>query len=50
MAPSSDNERPSEFILVEDRKRVGQIAELKAQNNRNFQGCFLLALLYFTRG
>ena len=33
-APSSRNRQSWEFILVEDRKLVDQIAELKYQNNR----------------
>lgn len=35
-APSSGNRQSWEFILVEDRKRVDQIAELKYQWNRKF--------------
>ena len=35
-APSTRNKQSWEFILVEDRKRVDQIAELKYQNNRKF--------------
>ena len=33
-APSSRNRQSWEFLLVEDRKLVDQIAELKYQNNR----------------
>ena len=35
-APSTRNKQSWEFILVEDRKRVDQIAELKYQYNRKF--------------
>ncbi len=35
-APSSGNRQSWEFILVEDRKLVDQIAELKYQYNRRF--------------
>ncbi len=35
-APSSGNRQSWEFILVEDRKLVDRIAELKYQNNRKF--------------
>ncbi|HTU00665.1 MAG TPA: nitroreductase family protein [Candidatus Sulfotelmatobacter sp.] len=35
-APSSGNRQSWEFILVEDRKLVDQIAELKYQFNRKF--------------
>ena len=35
-APSSANRQSWEFILVEDRKLVDQIAELKYQMNRKF--------------
>lgn len=35
-APSSGNKQSWEFILVEDRKLVDQIAELKYQWNRKF--------------
>lgn len=35
-APSSGNRQSWEFILVEDRKLVDQIAELKYQYNRKF--------------
>lgn len=35
-APSTRNKQSWEFILVEDRRRVDQIAELKYQYNRKF--------------
>jgi nitroreductase len=35
-APSTRNKQSWEFILVEDRKRVDRIAELKYQYNRKF--------------
>ena len=35
-APSTRNKQSWEFILVEDQKRVDQIAELKYQYNRKF--------------